>query len=96
MFLLSLYSDFTKISDDYKLDAKADIINVIKNYKSLSNPSQPSTSSSYAFNFSGYTTASPHPSSYPHGQTTHSIQTESQQSSYENVTSEDSIITNLF
>lgn len=33
-FLLSLLSDFRKISEDQKLDAKGDIINVIRHYRS--------------------------------------------------------------
>lgn len=46
-FLLSLLSDFKKISADWKLDAKLEILQVIKQYKTLSMP------------YSGYTSARP-------------------------------------
>ncbi|CAG4936439.1 unnamed protein product [Parnassius apollo] len=36
LFLMALHGDFKKISDDYKLDAKTDILKVIKKYKVLS------------------------------------------------------------
>ena len=49
LFLLSLLSDFKKIPDDWKLDAKGEIIQVIKNYRVMQNYrsiSMPSTSQS--------------------------------------------------
>lgn len=36
LFLLSLHGDFKKISDDYKLDAKTEMLKVVKEYKVLS------------------------------------------------------------
>ncbi|CAG9828128.1 unnamed protein product [Diabrotica balteata] len=36
LFLLALHGDFKKISDDYKLDAKTEILSVLKKYKELS------------------------------------------------------------
>ncbi|CAG5026372.1 unnamed protein product [Parnassius apollo] len=36
LFLMALHGDFKKISDDYKLDAKTDILKVIKKFKVLS------------------------------------------------------------
>lgn len=59
-FLLSLLSDFKKIPEDWKLDAKGEIIQIIKNYRATSmqnyrNISMPSTSQS-SYN-TGYSTA---------------------------------------
>lgn len=56
LFLLSLVSDFKKITADFKLDAKLEVIQVIKHYKSLS---MPSTSHS-SYNYPGYSTTT-HP-----------------------------------
>ncbi|CAG9826291.1 unnamed protein product [Diabrotica balteata] len=36
LFLLSLHGDFKNISDDYKLDAKIEMLTVLKKYKELS------------------------------------------------------------
>jgi hypothetical protein len=40
LFLMSLNGDFKKISDEYKLDAKSEIIGIIRKYKLLSSHRQ--------------------------------------------------------
>ncbi|XP_050512217.1 uncharacterized protein LOC126888206 [Diabrotica virgifera virgifera] len=44
-FLLSLVGDFKKISDQHKLDAKLEILNIIKHYQGMSHDIYPTSSS---------------------------------------------------
>ncbi|XP_050344440.1 uncharacterized protein LOC126780071 [Nymphalis io] len=75
LFLLSLVSDFKNITADWKLDAKLEVMQVIKHYKSLS---MPSTSHS-SYNYAGYST------------TTHSARPESQVTTNESLSSQNSM-----
>ncbi|XP_050512218.1 uncharacterized protein LOC126888207 [Diabrotica virgifera virgifera] len=72
-FLLSLVGDFKKINDQHKLDAKLEILNVIKHYQGMSHHINPSSYSDKGYSTQHSSLPNSAPRSYSTGPSTSSV-----------------------